>query len=381
MRYLLLSFTGLWLVLLLFAPVDAAFAQTQGGIFGNVCSGATCTTCDIVDVANTLISWLIGAITALFALLLVIAGWRLVTSAGKPEALSAAKEMFTNAIIGFILVLASWLIVDTIMRALLPDGQISGWGPWNEVQCFGQTEVAELAEFEAEDIQTDVFVLPSSDGSCPVGYTNTIDPLGQCTPLSSTITLNPGQECPLGYARTGIDSCELQSGRVAPDRSGNCPSGYTLSSPTECSFDSSNLTTNSGMNPIFDPSQGGSSLVRSGAEARMQAMLSNQFAGLQSNFGRSVTINDALAKSGTSRERNTRNSRHFYGDALDLSTAGMSNADKIRLFRSAKAAGFTGFGFGNTILHVDLGAKRAWDYGNSSYGGVSTEQLKAEARR
>lgn len=58
-----------------------------------------------------------------------------------------------------------------------------------------------------------------------------------------------------------------------------------------------------------------------------------------------------------------------------LKGTGMSNADKIRLYNEAKRAGFTGFGFGNTILHVDLGPSRAWAYGNSTYGGVSVCSL------
>jgi len=53
----------------------------------------------------------------------------------------------------------------------------------------------------------------------------------------------------------------------------------------------------------------------------------------------------------------------------------MSNADKIRLFEEAKRAGFTGFGFGKTILHVDLGAPRGWAYGNSTYGGQGVQSL------
>jgi hypothetical protein len=129
------------------------------------------------------------------------------------------------------------------------------------------------------------------------------------------------------------------------------------------------------MRPIFDPAQGGSSMVRSGAAARMQQTLAGPFARLQQNFGRKVVINDAIAKAGSSRETETTSSRHFYGDALDLSTAGMSNADKIRLFESAKRAGFTGFGFGNNILHVDLGPSRGWAYGNSTYGGRSVRSM------
>lgn len=97
-------------------------------------------------------------------------------------------------------------------------------------------------------------------------------------------------------------------------------------------------------------------------------------------FGSSITINDAIARSGTSREHETQGSQHFQGRALDISTSGMSNQQKIALVRAAQRAGFTGFGFGSNILHVDTGPRRHWAYGNSSYGGVSVASLGQAVR-
>ena len=46
----------------------------------------------------------------------------------------------------------------------------------------------------------------------------------------------------------------------------------------------------------------------------------------------------------------------------------MSTGEKDRLVVAAVKAGFTGFGFGVGILHVDIGTPRQWDYGNSTFG-------------
>lgn len=97
-------------------------------------------------------------------------------------------------------------------------------------------------------------------------------------------------------------------------------------------------------------------------------------------YGGTLTVNDAIAKSGTSRETNTQGSQHFHGNALDISTAGMTSNDKIRLIQAAQRAGFTGFGFGNTILHVDTGPRRHWSYGNSAFAGVSVASLGRAVR-
>jgi uncharacterized protein YcbK (DUF882 family) len=97
-------------------------------------------------------------------------------------------------------------------------------------------------------------------------------------------------------------------------------------------------------------------------------------------FGSPITINDAIARSGTSRETQTQGSQHFHGRALDVSTSGMSNEQKLNLVRAAQRAGFTGFGFGVNILHVDTGPRRHWAYGNSTYGGVQVASLGRAVR-
>lgn len=119
---------------------------------------------------------------------------------------------------------------------------------------------------------------------------------------------------------------------------------------------------------------GQSRLTSDGAGEEMQATLqmARRMAGI---FGQPITINDAIAKRGTSRERDTQGSQHFQGTALDLSTAGFSDEEKLQMVNAAMQAGFSGFGFGQNILHVDRGPRRYWSYGNSTFGGVSVASL------
>ncbi len=112
------------------------------------CSGPDCSACNIVDLTNGLIQWLIGFLFILFAIIMAYAGFGLVTSGGNGHALDEAKGRFTNAVIGLIIVLAAWLIVDTIMRGLVgrpnaegmisTGGEVSGWLFWSEVRCAEQ---------------------------------------------------------------------------------------------------------------------------------------------------------------------------------------------------------------------------------------------------
>ncbi len=104
------------------------------------CEGAGCSACNLVEMGNRIIVWLIGVLFVLFAVLAVIAGFNLVTSGGDVSAKASAKSKFVNAFIGVLLVLAAWILVDTLMRAVLPGnaGVITGYGPWAEVRCGNQ---------------------------------------------------------------------------------------------------------------------------------------------------------------------------------------------------------------------------------------------------
>jgi len=52
--------------------------------------------------------------------------------------------------------------------------------------------------------------------------------------------------------------------------------------------------------------------------------------------------------------------------AADISTLGH---DRRKLLRACRNAGFTGFGFYNTFLHIDLGRPRNW------WSGEKAKQL------
>jgi len=168
---------------------------------------------------------------------------------------------------------------------------------------------------------------------------------------------------------------ELQPARPfrgSSNSSSNRPRGGRQDSP------SSEFTrpTSSGALFTLDGSQ--SRMTSRDAEANMDATLAGPYREMVRLFGREVGINDAIARAGTSRETNTPGSQHFHGRALDLNISGMRDNDKLRLVQAARRAGFSGFGFGSNVLHVDTGPNRYWDYDISTFGGVSVASLGAQ---
>ena len=89
-------FSVLILVLYIAAP-DQVLAQTGSkfvtcdGFFEN--PGGDCNFCHLVQMANQIITWLIGILFVLFAIVMAVAGFQLVTSGGNQSALDAAKTL------------------------------------------------------------------------------------------------------------------------------------------------------------------------------------------------------------------------------------------------------------------------------------------------
>ena len=103
------------------------------------CSGAldsktqtACTVCDIAKTAQNVLNTAIYVAVFLSAVLFAWAGIIYVTNIANHGEISKAKNIFANVIIGLVIVLASWLVIDTLMKTLV-DSDVSKFGPWNKV--------------------------------------------------------------------------------------------------------------------------------------------------------------------------------------------------------------------------------------------------------
>lgn len=84
--------------------------------------GNFCDPCGF-DMALVLINNLIKEIlfkfaTPLFALIIIYAGWLYLTDQGSSEKKGKAKKIIKNALIGYVIALAAWLIVKAILWAV-----------------------------------------------------------------------------------------------------------------------------------------------------------------------------------------------------------------------------------------------------------------------
>lgn len=76
----------------------------------------------ILDIAINVMTWVLGATGSFAVIMIVIGGFRYVSSAGNEDLAEAAKETITKAVIGLVIVLLAYVIVATIDSAIGSSG-------------------------------------------------------------------------------------------------------------------------------------------------------------------------------------------------------------------------------------------------------------------
>ena len=92
------------------------------------CDGVDCTVCDLATLAQNLINTGVFIFVFFSALLFAYAGFLKLTN----EAIGKqadANSIFKNVAMGLIILLAAWLVVDTLMKSVLG----GDFGPWNDI--------------------------------------------------------------------------------------------------------------------------------------------------------------------------------------------------------------------------------------------------------
>ena len=196
-----------------FAPTSQ---PTQAGSQGPLvsCDGLNCRACDLAQLAQKLINFLILLSIPIAALLIAYAGFLYFTS-GVSESLDnlgTAKRVLWDGLIGFLIAISAWLIIQTLLFALLKDEYYKGW---NTIQCVDQKDRPRDKNIGTliNEILPTLNVAPSSvsvsnnvnsftggTASCPTGYTysapNEDDSTGTCFNLETGEYKDPAFSIP-----------------------------------------------------------------------------------------------------------------------------------------------------------------------------------------
>ena len=122
-------------IFLLATPLFIANRSFAAGLVP--CGGPNekdCTWCHLFQVAKNVIDFMLMIIFPLAAIMIVYGGILMMTAGDKPDRFSKGKSVMTAAVIGILIALLSWLILDTVFKILAP-GFEGKFGPWNELSC------------------------------------------------------------------------------------------------------------------------------------------------------------------------------------------------------------------------------------------------------
>jgi hypothetical protein len=119
-----------WLLFL--AAPDMVVAQ---GLVPISCqTPQSCGTCEFVQLINNVLQFLVSFASIAATLLIIYGGFRLVTSAGNVSGKQAAKSTIVNTLIGYVIILAAFIILNTILGVLLPgNSPVLGW---QQIECL-----------------------------------------------------------------------------------------------------------------------------------------------------------------------------------------------------------------------------------------------------
>jgi hypothetical protein len=107
----------------------------------NIWEGTDCNTgknicgfCDMIVVGVNVIDIMMEAAALIVLIMLIWGGFLMITSAGSQSKYEEGKKKITSAIIGLIITLAAWAIVNTLFMAI---AAISGASEitWNNIKC------------------------------------------------------------------------------------------------------------------------------------------------------------------------------------------------------------------------------------------------------
>ena len=104
-----------------------------------ICGTSTtkdCTLCDIFKTAQLIIDTIIGFLAIIAVPILIAAGGFMILLYGaNPNLLNTGKTIIKNAIIGLIIALLAWTVINMIFNSLTNKDKFPT--PWNEIKCEG----------------------------------------------------------------------------------------------------------------------------------------------------------------------------------------------------------------------------------------------------
>lgn len=91
----------------------------------------SCSLCDAIIVASNIIDDLFKVAILVSTVMIIYGAIRLMTSGGSEKSVTEGRDTIKNAVIGLVIALAAWIIVNTLLHVLTGTPNL----PWNKMTC------------------------------------------------------------------------------------------------------------------------------------------------------------------------------------------------------------------------------------------------------
>ncbi|MDO8548110.1 MAG: pilin [bacterium] len=113
-----------------------SLVQCGTGVGSNYTGATSCEACNLAKLVSNIINFVIGLSIPIAAVLFAWAGILYFTSGARAANMEQAKKIFSSVLIGFLIAITAWLVINTLLHALLDKGK-AGFtsGNWFTVRC------------------------------------------------------------------------------------------------------------------------------------------------------------------------------------------------------------------------------------------------------
>jgi len=111
---------------LLLLPMQVAASPAQDGLNTAADIAGLSTDRSVIDIIAIVIKAILSLLAIIFIILIILGGFKWMTSAGNATKIDSAKQTISNAVIGLVIVVASYAIATFVLGAVV--GSTSGSG-------------------------------------------------------------------------------------------------------------------------------------------------------------------------------------------------------------------------------------------------------------
>ncbi len=169
-----------------FGPIisTACNCDPVGGITANgvtVASSAPAWGCILATFQNA-INFLVAFSAVIITIFIAWAGVTYMTSGGSPEKRSTANRRIMNAVIGLVITLCAWLLIDSLMKVIYNPN--AGFGPWNSILAGNGAADCLVPVKNAPQLPGGAAATNPNTAPTPPAQQSTVPAVGDCSQAS-----------------------------------------------------------------------------------------------------------------------------------------------------------------------------------------------------